>query len=396
MNKLGLRDVTVTDKRVLVRVDFNVPLTDDGQVSDDTRIVAALPTIRYLVENRAKVILMSHLGRPKGKVNLAYSLQSVATRLGELLGQPVAFVPDCVGEVAEAAVAKLAPGEVLLLENLRFYAAEEKNEAGFAQQLAALGDVYVNDAFGTAHRAHASTAGVADYLQPAVCGFLLEKEIKFLGAALADPERPFVAILGGAKVSDKIAVVRNLLGKVDSLLIGGGMANTFLAAQGKEMGRSLVEKEAISLAEELLAQAKERGVQMHLPLDAVVATDLDANTTQVVAIEEVPQDQMVLDIGPATREHFAGLLADAKLIVWNGPMGVFERENFAAGTYALAKAVADSPATSIVGGGDSAAAIAQAGLTDAITHVSTGGGASLEFLEGKILPGVAALSERTE
>lgn len=396
MNKLGLRDVTVTDKRVLVRVDFNVPLTDDGQVSDDTRIVAALPTIRYLVENRAKVILMSHLGRPKGKVNLAYSLQSVATRLGELLGQPVAFVPDCVGEVAEAAVAKLAPGEVLLLENLRFYAAEEKNEAGFAQQLAALGDVYVNDAFGTAHRAHASTAGVADYLQPAVCGFLLEKEIKFLGAALADPERPFVAILGGAKVSDKIAVVRNLLGRVDSLLIGGGMANTFLAAQGKEMGRSLVEKEAISLAEELLAQAKERGVQMHLPLDAVVATDLDANTTQVVAIEEVPQDQMVLDIGPATREHFAGLLADAKLIVWNGPMGVFERENFAAGTYALAKAVADSPATSIVGGGDSAAAIAQAGLTDAITHVSTGGGASLEFLEGKTLPGVAALSERTE
>ncbi len=396
MNKLGLRDVTVTDKRVLVRVDFNVPLTDDGQVSDDTRIVAALPTIRYLVENRAKVILMSHLGRPKGKVNLAYSLQPVATRLGELLGQPVAFVPDCVGEVAEAAVAKLAPGEVLLLENLRFHAAEEKNEAGFAQQLAALGDVYVNDAFGTAHRAHASTAGVADYLQPAVCGFLLEKEIKFLGAALADPERPFVAILGGAKVSDKIAVVRNLLGRVDSLLIGGGMANTFLAAQGKEMGRSLVEKEAISLAEELLAQAKERGVQMHLPLDAVVATDLDANTTQVVAIDEVPQDQMVLDIGPATREHFAGLLADAKLIVWNGPMGVFERENFAAGTYALAKAVADSPATSIVGGGDSAAAIAQAGLTDAITHVSTGGGASLEFLEGKTLPGVAALSERTE
>lgn len=396
MNKLGLRDVTVTDKRVLVRVDFNVPLTDDGQVSDDTRIVAALPTIRYLVENRAKVILMSHLGRPKGKVNLAYSLQSVATRLGELLGQPVAFVPDCVGEVAEAAVAKLAPGEVLLLENLRFYAAEEKNEAGFAQQLAALGDVYVNDAFGTAHRAHASTAGVADYLQPAVCGFLLEKEIKFLGAALADPERPFVAILGGAKVSDKIAVVRNLLGRVDSLLIGGGMANTFLAAQGKEMGRSLVEEEAISLAEELLAQAKERGVQMHLPLDAVVATDLDANTTQVVAIDEVPQDHMVLDIGPATREHFAGLLADAKLIVWNGPMGVFERENFAAGTYALAKAVADSPATSIVGGGDSAAAIAQAGLTDAITHVSTGGGASLEFLEGKTLPGVAALSERTE
>ncbi|NLW17907.1 MAG: phosphoglycerate kinase [Firmicutes bacterium] len=396
MNKLGLRDVNVTGKRVLVRVDFNVPLTADGNVSDDTRIVAALPTIRYLIDKQAKVILMSHLGRPKGQVKPEFSLKPVATRLGELLGQAVAFAPDCVGEVAETAVAQLASGEVLLLENLRFHAEEEKDEPTFAKQLAALGDIYVNDAFGTAHRAHASTAGVADFLQPAVCGFLLEKEIKFLGSALANPERPFVAILGGAKVSDKIGVVRNLLGKVDSLLIGGGMANTFLAAQGKEMGRSLVEQDSLSLAKELLAQAEERGVQIHLPLDGVVAADLDAETSQVVSIDEVPQDQMVLDIGPATREHFAAVLSKAKLIVWNGPMGVFERKSFAGGTHAVAQAVADSPATSIVGGGDSAAAIAQAGLTDAITYVSTGGGASLEFLEGKVLPGVAALSDRTE
>lgn len=396
MSKLGLRDVAVAGKRVLVRVDFNVPLTENGQVSDDTRIAAALPTLRYLVENRAKVILMSHLGRPKGKVDPRYSLASVASRLGELLGQSVAFAPDCVGEAAESAVAKLSTGEVLLLENLRFHAAEEKNEAAFAEQLAALGDVYVNDAFGTAHRAHASTAGVTDFLKPAVAGFLLEKEIKFLGDALADPAYPFVAILGGAKVSDKIAVVRNLLGKVDSLLIGGGMANTFLAAQGKELGQSLVEKDAIPLAEELLAQAMEQRVQIHLPLDAVVASSLDAETAQNVLIDQVSPEQMVLDIGPVTRKHFADALADAKLIVWNGPMGVFERELFAAGTLALAKAVADSQSISIVGGGDSAAAIAQAGLTEAISHVSTGGGASLEFLEGKELPGIAALDERTE
>ena len=396
MSKLGLRDVAVAGKRVLVRVDFNVPLTENGQVSDDTRIVAALPTVRYLVENRAKVILMSHLGRPKGKVDHRYSLAAVATRLSELLAQPVAFAPDCVGEAVKAAVATLADGDVLLLENLRFHGAEEKNEAVFAEQLAALADVYVNDAFGTAHRAHASTAGVTDFLKPAVAGFLLEKEIKYLGNALADPERPFVAILGGAKVSDKIAVVRNLLGKVDSLLIGGGMANTFLAAQGKELGKSLVEKDAIPLAEELLTQAKAQGVEIHLPLDAVVAAGLDAETAENVMIDQVSPEQMVLDIGTVTRKHFAAAVAAAKLIVWNGPMGVFERELFAAGTRALAKAVADSRATSIVGGGDSAAAIAQAGLTEAISHVSTGGGASLEFLEGKELPGVAALDERTE
>lgn len=396
MSKLGLRDVAVADKRVLVRVDFNVPLTESGQVSDDTRIVAALPTVRYLMENRARVILMSHLGRPKGKVNPQYSLQPVAARLQALLGNPVAFAADCVGAVAEAAVAQLPAGRVLLLENLRFHAQEEKNEPSFAAQLAALGDVYVNDAFGTAHRAHASTAGVTDYLKPAVCGFLLEKEIKFLGTALADPVRPFVAILGGAKVSDKIAVVRNLLGKVDSLLIGGGMANTFLAAQGKELGRSLVEKDAVPVAADLLAQAQQQGVQIHLPVDAVVAPSLEAEAAQTVAVDSIPADQMVLDIGPDTRCHFTNVLADAKLIVWNGPMGVFEREIFAAGTRALAGAVANSQAISIVGGGDSAAAIAQAGLTESITHVSTGGGASLEFLEGKVLPGVAALDERTE
>lgn len=396
MSKLGIKDVVVADKRVLVRVDFNVPLTAEGQVSDDTRIVAALPTIRYLVDQQAKVILMSHLGRPKGKIDPKFSLQPVAARLSELLELPVAFAADCVGEVAQAAVAKLAAGEVLLLENLRFHAAEEKNEAEFAEQLAKLGDIYVNDAFGTAHRAHASTEGVTQYLQPAACGFLLEKEIKFLGEALANPARPFVAILGGAKVSDKIAVVQNLLSKVDSLLIGGGMANTFLVAQGKQLGKSLVETERVTLAKELLEQATRQGVQLHLPIDAVVAPSLDSESAQVVSIDAVPAEAMVLDIGPATRKHFAALLTDAKLIVWNGPMGVFERVNFAAGTRSLAEAIANTQAISIVGGGDSAAAIAQAGLADAITHISTGGGASLEFLEGKELPGVAALTERDQ
>lgn len=396
MSKLGIKDVVVADKRVLVRVDFNVPLTAEGQVSDDTRIVAALPTIRYLVDQQAKVILMSHLGRPKGKIDPKFSLQPVAARLSELLELPVAFAADCVGEVAQAAVAKLAAGEVLLLENLRFHAAEEKNEAEFAEQLAKLGDIYVNDAFGTAHRAHASTEGVTQYLQPAACGFLLEKEIKFLGEALANPARPFVAILGGAKVSDKIAVVQNLLSKVDSLLIGGGMANTFLVAQGKQLGKSLVETERVTLAKELLEQATRQGVQLHLPIDAVVAPSLDSESAQVVSIDAVPAEAMVLDIGPATRKHFAALLTDAKLIVWNGPMGVFERANFAAGTRSLAEAIANTQAISIVGGGDSAAAIAQAGLADAITHISTGGGASLEFLEGKELPGVAALTERDQ
>ena len=396
MSKLGIKDIVVADKRVLVRVDFNVPLTAEGQVSDDTRIVAALPTIRYLVDQQAKVILMSHLGRPKGKIDPKFSLQPVAARLSELLELPVAFVTDCVGEVAQEAVAKLAAGEVLLLENLRFHAEEEKNEAEFAEQLAKLGDIYVNDAFGTAHRAHASTEGVTQYLQPAACGFLLEKEIKFLGDALANPARPFVAILGGAKVSDKIAVVQNLLSKVDSLLIGGGMANTFLVAQGKQLGKSLVETERVTLAKELLEQATRQGVQLHLPIDAVVAPSLDSESAQVVSIDAVPAEAMVLDIGPATRKHFAALLTDAKLIVWNGPMGVFERANFAAGTRSLAEAIANTQAISIVGGGDSAAAIAQAGLADAITHISTGGGASLEFLEGKELPGVAALTERDQ
>ncbi len=394
MNTLSVKDIAVAGKRVLMRVDFNVPLTADGQVSDDTRIVAALPTIRYLVENKAKLILMSHLGRPRGQINPALSLAPVAEHLQGLLQTKVSFVPDCVGPVAEAAVAELGEGEVLLLENLRFYAEEEQNDAVFAKQLAALGDVYVNDAFGTAHRAHASTEGVTHYLQPAVCGFLLEKEIKFLGNALENPERPFVAILGGAKVSDKIAVVKNLLGKVDHLLIGGGMANTFLAAQGKSVGKSLVEEDRIPLAQELLELAVEKGVGIHLPVDAVVAPALSATSGQVVPIDEVPVDSMILDIGPATRQQFATVLAMAKLIVWNGPMGVFEQAAFAAGTQSIAEAVAKVDAVSIVGGGDSAAAIAQAGLADSITHISTGGGASLEFLEGKQLPGIVALSQR--
>ncbi|NLY53635.1 MAG: phosphoglycerate kinase [Firmicutes bacterium] len=394
MNTLSVKDIAVAGKRVLMRVDFNVPLTADGQVSDDTRIVAALPTIRYLVENKAKLILMSHLGRPRGQINPALSLAPVAEHLQGLLQTKVSFVPDCVGPVAEAAVAELGEGEVLLLENLRFYAEEEQNDAAFAKQLAALGDVYVNDAFGTAHRAHASTEGVTHYLQPAVCGFLLEKEIKFLGNALENPERPFVAILGGAKVSDKIAVVKNLLGKVDHLLIGGGMANTFLAAQGKSVGKSLVEEDRIPLAQELLELAVEKGVGIHLPVDAVVAPALSATSGQVVPIDEVPVDSMILDIGPATQQQFATVLAMAKLIVWNGPMGVFEQAAFAAGTQSIAEAVAKVDAVSIVGGGDSAAAIAQAGLADSITHISTGGGASLEFLEGKQLPGIVALSQR--
>ncbi|MGI6344962.1 MAG: phosphoglycerate kinase [Bacillota bacterium] len=394
MRKLNVRDVAVKGKRVLVRVDFNVPLSSDGKVVDDTRIRAALPTIEYLAGQGAKVILVSHLGRPKGQVKPEFSLRPVAEHLTELLQQPVVFAADCVGEVAAAAVADLIPGQVALLENLRFHAGEEKNDPEFARQLAALADVYVNDAFGTAHRAHASTAGVTEYLHPAASGFLLEKEIEFLGQALADPERPFVAILGGAKVSDKIGVVRNLLGLVDGLLIGGGMANTFLAAQGHELGRSLVETDKLELASELLQLAKERGAEVHLPVDAVIAPALDAAEGQIVDIDSVPADQMVLDIGPRTAELFAKVLATAKLVVWNGPMGVFEQPAFAVGTVEVAQALAASSAISVVGGGDSAAAIEQAGLAASITHISTGGGASLEFLEGKELPGVAALTER--
>jgi phosphoglycerate kinase len=353
-----------------------------------------LPTIRYLLEHGAKLIMISHLGRPKGKVNPKYSLRPVAERLTQLLQLPIAFVPDCVGPVVEEAVQSLQEGQALLLENLRFHAEEEQNDPEFSAALAALAEVYVNDAFGTAHRAHASTAGVTAYVQPAVCGLLLEKEIEFLGNALEQPQRPLVAVLGGAKVSDKILVVQNLLQKVNSLLIGGGMANTFLAAQGQNLGRSLVEEDKVSLAKELLAQAAAAGVQLLLPTDVLVAPSLDAASGQAVAVDQIPADQMALDIGPQTVEAFTRVLQQAGMVIWNGPMGVFERPAFASGTNALAQALAATAAISIVGGGDSAAAIEQVGLTSAITHISTGGGASLEFLEGKQLPGIAALTNR--
>ncbi|GAB4557968.1 MAG: phosphoglycerate kinase [Anaerolineae bacterium] len=391
MNKKTVRDIDVKGKRVLVRVDFNVPLSD-GHVTDDTRIRAALPTIQYLIDQGAKVILMSHLGRPKGAPDPKYSLKPAAERLGELLGKPVKMAPACVGPEVEAMMAELQPGDVLVLENTRFYPGETKNDPELAQQMARLGDIYVNDAFGSAHRAHASTEGVAHYL-PAVAGFLMEKELNFLGKALESPERPFIAILGGAKISDKIGVIQNLLGKVDALLIGGGMANTFLAAQGYDMAESLVEAESLDTAKELLAQGADK---LHLPVDLVVADAFDANAqSKVVPVDEVPAGWRALDIGPATVAHFSNRLAGAKTVVWNGPMGVFEFPAFAKGTFAIAEVLASlEGATTIIGGGDSVAAVQQSGLADKITHISTGGGASLEFLEGKVLPGVAALQDK--
>ncbi len=389
-DKKTVRDTDVKGKRVLVRVDFNVPL-DQGRVADDTRIRAALPTVQYLMEQRARVILMSHLGRPKGKVREELRLIPVAERLAELLDRPVAMAVDCVGEEVEAAVDRLRPGDVLLLENLRFHPGEEANDPGFVSRLASLGEVYVNDAFGTAHRAHASTEGVAHRL-PAVAGFLMEKELNFLSKALENPERPFVAILGGAKISDKIGVVDNLLGKVDALLIGGGMANTFLKAQGYQVGQSLVEEESLPLAQELLDKV---GRKLVLPVDVVVADKFDAEAqSKIVGVEEVPAEWRILDIGPATVERFAQELYTAKTVVWNGTMGVAEFPQFAAGTQAIIEMLAESQATTIVGGGETTAAVQQAGLVEKMTHVSTGGGASLELLEGKVLPGVAALADR--
>lgn len=393
MAKLTLKDLDLHNKRVLVRVDFNVPL-EAGRVTDNTRIRAALPTIQYLIDHGARVILMSHLGRPKGKVKEELRLDPVARELEGLLGRPVHKVNDCIGPEVEAAVAALKPGEVLLLENLRFYPEEEKNDPEFARKLASLADLYVNDAFGAAHRAHASTEGVAHYL-PAAAGFLLQKEIETLGKALADPERPFVAIIGGAKVSDKISVIRNLLTKVDTLIIGGGMANTFLRAKGYAMGRSLVEEDQVPLAQELMATAEQQGVKMLLPRDLVVAQEFKADAPhQVVAASAVPDGWMALDIGPETAQDFANALTGARTVVWNGPMGVFEMEPFAHGTEAVARAVAAVDGMTIVGGGDSVAAVEKMGVAEKIGHISTGGGASLEFLEGKALPGVVALTEK--
>lgn len=393
MDKKTVRDLDVAGKKVLVRVDFNVPLNDKGEITDDTRITASLPTIQYLLEQKAAVILMAHLGRPKGQVKPELSLAPVAKHLGKLLGKKILFAPDCVGEAAQAAASKLKPGQILLLENLRFHKEEEKNDMEFAEKLASLADLYVNDGFGVSHRAHASVEGVTHFL-PAAAGFLLEKEIQYVGKAVTNPLHPFVAIIGGAKVSDKIGVISNLLDKVDTLLIGGGMANTFLAAQGYKMGKSLVEEDKLDLAKELLAKAKKNKVNMLLPTDLVMAAAFAPDAEHVTEkVKNLNQAYMALDIGAETSKAYAEALADAKMIVWNGPMGVFEMDAFCKGTEAVAKAVAKSRATSIVGGGDSVAAIEKLGLAKRITHISTGGGASLEYLEGKVLPGVAALDD---
>ncbi len=398
MNKKTVEDIDVSHKRVLVRCDFNVPQDETGAITDDRRIRAALPTIEYLLSKAAKVILASHLGRPKGKPGDAekFTLAPVAERLSELLGTTVTLAPDCIGAEVEALAGKLEPGQVLLLENVRFHPEEEANDPAFAKSLAGLAEVYVNDAFGTAHRAHASTEGVAHDL-PAVAGYLMQKELDYLGGALAEPKRPFVAVLGGAKVKDKIGVIDALLGKVDQLIIGGGMAYTFSKAQGGKIGNSLLDEGSLDYCRGVLEQA---GSKIALPDDVIIADGnpfalgQDAVQTQMVASGEIPVGWEGVDIGPATREKFAGLVAGAGTVVWNGPMGIFEFDRFAEGTKSMAKAMADSGAVSIVGGGDSAAAVEQLGYADKMSHISTGGGASLEFLEGKVLPGVAALLDK--
>ena len=396
-NKKTIEDIDVKGKRVLVRCDFNVP-QKDGKITSDKRIVEALPTVRYLMENGAKVILCSHMGKPKGEVNPKYSLVNVAARLSELLGVAVPLSSDIIGEDAKAKAAALKDGEVMLLENVRFDKREEKNDPEFSRELASLAELYVNDAFGTAHRAHASTAGVADYL-PAACGYLIQKEIGVMGKALADPARPFVAILGGAKVADKLKVIENLLTKVDTLIIGGGMAYTFLAAKGYQVGTSLLDEEKIDYCRNMLKKAEERGVKLLLPIDTVVSPvfpePIDAQIdVMTVPSNQLPADKMGLDIGESTRALFAEAAKNAKTVVWNGPMGVFENPVLAKGTIAVAQALADSDAITIVGGGDSAAACEQLGFADRITHISTGGGASLEFLEGLELPGIACLQDK--
>lgn len=396
MGKKTVEDCDVRGKRVLLRVDFNVPLDkESGAITNDERIRAALPTIRYLLDKDARLIIMSHLGRPKGQVVDSLRLDPVAARLSELLGQPVAKVDDCIGPVAEAAVAALQPGEALLLENVRFHPEEEKNNHEFIKQLAALGDIFVNDAFGTAHRAHASTEGIGHFL-PAVAGFLMKKEISALARAGKRPVRPYVAIIGGAKISDKILVIEELMKIADKLIIGGGMANTFLAAQGYDMQASLVEADKIETAKALLAKQAESGKTFLLPQDVVVGKSLEDAQGEVKVVDALAPGDMALDIGPATRAAYVAALADAKTIFWNGPMGVFEKDAFAAGTNALAQGVADSSAYTIIGGGDSVAAVEKAGLGDQIDHISTGGGASLVFLEGRMLPGLAVLEERED
>ncbi len=389
-SKKTIRDIDVKGKKVLVRVDFNVPIKD-GVVGDDTRIRGALPTLEALLNAGASLILCSHLGRPKGGPEAKFSMKPVAEYLGKLMNRDVAFAEDCIGPAAEAAAKALQPGGILVLENTRFHPEEEKNDPGMAQQLAKLADIYVNDAFGSAHRAHASTEGVAKYI-PAVAGLLMEKEIQYLGAAVANPERPFVAILGGAKISDKIGVIKNLLTKTDTILIGGGMANTFFKAQGYALADSLVEADAVETAKELL---KTSGNKLKLPVDVVVADKFDAAADhKTLPAGNIPEGWRILDIGPATIAEYAKVVGAAKTVVWNGPMGVFEFPEFAKGTFGVAQAVADSSAVSIIGGGDSVAAIQDAGLTDKVTHISTGGGASLEMLEGLTLPGVAALLDK--
>lgn len=394
MNKKTIKDVDLASKKVLVRVDFNVPLDAEQKITDETRIVAALPTIKYLLDQNAKVILCSHLGRPKGEFKPEFSLAPVAKRLGELLDTKVVFATDIIGDSAQKAVDEIKDGEVVLLENLRYHKEETGNDAEFAKKLASYAQIFVNDAFGTAHRAHASTEGVTHYL-PAVAGFLIGKELDIMGKALENPERPFVAILGGAKISDKIAVIDNLLSKVDSLIIGGGMANTFLKAQGYDLGISLVDNDSVNIAKDLIAKAEQKGIKMLLPVDVVIAPEFKADApASVVDANAIPADQMALDIGPKTSKLFGEAVINAKTAIWNGPMGVAEMPAFAEGTKSVAKALADSDAITIIGGGDSAAAVKKLGFGDKMTHISTGGGASLEFLEGKILPGVAALEDK--
>lgn len=394
MQKKSLKDIEVKGKRVFVRTDFNVPMDEEGHITNDTRIRAALPTITYLINEGAKVILASHLGRPKGKVEPKFSLAPVAKRLSELLGQSVYMTQDCIGEEVKQKVAQLKAGEVILLENLRFYEEEKKNDPGFIKELATLGEIYVNDAFGAAHRAHASTEGLAHYL-PGVAGFLLEKEIEYMSKALKGANHPFVAIIGGAKVSDKIGVIDNLLNKVDTLIIGGGMANTFLSAQGYNMGKSIVEEDKVALAKEILKKAEGGKVKILLPQDVVVSREFknDGNH-RVSSLTEIDNEEMALDIGPKSSDIFSEEIAKAKTVVWNGPMGVFEMDNFAKGTEAVASAMAKCPGLTIVGGGDSVAAVEKIGVANKMSHISTGGGASLKLLEGKTLPGVVALQDK--